>query len=346
MTRFSYENQRQERLKRRKHKKVLRRRQNIILGVLASVVLFLALRFVSSKLASNSRAEGSRFLGPEFAVEDSVSTEVASTETEEPAISYVTEQKASEEELVLKTEKEQAGAFQDTLDCFLVTTEDTILYSRNSVKSNEIAVIPKGTYIETYGTENNWTKVVSVGRMGYIRNRDLEVVSDPNQFKVVSGHLIVNSKYSLPESYETVFNDEVEVAMRVMLEAMERDGLHVEIATTYRSAEDEAKELVLRGTPEGAPTAGHAVFQTGNAVQFYVKGTDPRLDNEFEKTEQFKWLKEHAHEYGFVLRYPEGSEPITGYRADSTIFYYVGIQDASLIAGEDITMETFYGVHH
>lgn len=321
-----------------------RKRQRFLAFALAAGLVFLSGHFVLSRLSNNSSAQSSLPESQITIVEGKEEKNSSKEDNKKKEVTYVTSAEAQAKHLLPRTEKKQADHFQNRLDSFLQTREDTILYHRDSVKSTEVAAIPKGTVVESYGHENGWTKVTSKGREGFIRDEFLEVIADANQFVVVDGHVIVNASFCLASDYETVFHEDAAAALRVMTEAMERDGVHVEVATTYRSAADEAKELVLQGNPAHAPKPGHAVFQTGYGVQFYVAGTDPRMDNHFEKTEAFKWLKDHAHEYGFILRYPEGSETITGYRADPTIFYYVGIEDASIISNEGLTMEVFYGV--
>lgn len=336
---------RAKRVERRRLRRKRNQRRNILALALAAGLIFFSGRFIISHLSNNSSAQSSL---PESQItivqgaDDPAKEEKGTGKDRE--IKYMTSKEAQSKRLLPRTEKKQADSYQSQLDTFLVTNQDVILYNRDSIKSTEVAALPKNTVVETYGHQDGWTKVTSVGREGYIRDEYLDVISDASQFVVVDGHLIVNASYGISTDYETVFHEDAAAALRVMTEAMERDGVKVEVATTYRSAADEAKELVLEGNPDHAPQPGHAVFQTGLGVKFYVEGTDPRMDNAFEKTAAFKWLKDHAHEYGFVLRYPQGSETITGYRADPTIFVYVGIEDASIISNEGLTLEVFYGV--
>ncbi|WP_034578837.1 D-alanyl-D-alanine carboxypeptidase family protein [Kallipyga massiliensis] len=337
---------RAKRVERRRLRRKRNQRRNILALALAAGLIFFSGRFIISHLSNNSSAQSSL---PESQItivqgaDDPAAKEEKGT-GKDREIKYMTSKEAQSKRLLPRTEKKQADSYQSQLDTFLVTNQDVILYNRDSIKSTEVAALPKNTVVETYGHQDGWTKVTSVGREGYIRDEYLDVISDASQFVVVDGHLIVNASYGISTDYETVFHEDAAAALRVMTEAMERDGVKVEVATTYRSAADEAKELVLEGNPDHAPQPGHAVFQTGLGVKFYVEGTDPRMDNAFEKTAAFKWLKDHAHEYGFVLRYPQGSETITGYRADPTIFVYVGIEDASIISNEGLTLEVFYGV--
>lgn len=334
-----YAKRREQRIARRNKKKMMRRRRRVATGIIAAVVVFLSGRFIMTKQSNNSSAVGPRIIEPSYSLEEQTDRD----KKDQLTIEYVTEDQL-DEKLEPRIEKKQMEGFQDQLDCFLQVSKDTTLYARNSSKSNVLLALAKGTYVETFGKEGEWTKVMSKGKLGYVRNQDLSFVADASLFKVVDHKVVVNKIYKLPLDYETVFQEDAEASLRVMLEAMERQGKHLEVATTYRGAEEEAKELVLKGNPTQAPEPGHSVFQTGRGVEFYVAGTDPRMDNDFEKTEQFAWLKENAGNYGFILRYPEKGEEYTGYPFDPTVFYYVGIEDATNIMTRGITLEEYYGL--
>lgn len=342
---YEFEQRQLERKRKRAERKAKERKKKIALGAVAAIALLFSGRFIVSKMTNDSNAMGTRFVEASYespsSQEESVEESVSSEAIE---IDYMTEEEAERKDLKPRTEKVQVQGYQEKLDCYLRTEQDAVLYSRDSVQSNEIGVIPSGTYVESYGQEDGWTKVTSGSRKGYIENEDLGVISDPSLFKVVDGNLILNKTFSVPEEYVTVFDAQTEASMWVMLEAMERDGLSLEIGASYRTAEEEQEAIVLMGNPEGAPEPGHSAHQTGRAIQFYKEGTDPRMDNDFEKTEEFAWLDDHAHEYGFILRYPEGSEAVTGYRANPTIFLYIGVEDAKAIKAADVTLEEYYGL--
>ena len=59
-----------------------------------------------------------------------------------------------------------------------------------------------------------------------------------------------------------------------------------------------------------------------------------------------RWMRENAWRYGFILRYPEGSESITGRSADSAHFRYVGQAAAEQIFNLDLTLEEYMGMFY
>jgi D-alanyl-D-alanine carboxypeptidase len=54
-----------------------------------------------------------------------------------------------------------------------------------------------------------------------------------------------------------------------------------------------------------------------------------------------KWLAEHAREYGFIVRYPEGKEDITKITYEPWHFRYVGVEHAKYIEENHLTLEEY-----
>jgi len=90
---------------------------------------------------------------------------------------------------------------------------------------------------------------------------------------------------------------------------------------------------------------GHSEHQLGLAADFSVKGQGCVIMVCFGKTEAGIWLAENAHEFGFVLRYPKGYKPITGFQYEPWHFRYVGIELATEMKTKVIkTLEEFWGL--
>jgi D-alanyl-D-alanine carboxypeptidase len=90
---------------------------------------------------------------------------------------------------------------------------------------------------------------------------------------------------------------------------------------------------------------GHSEHQLGLAADFSVKGSGCAIMVCFGSTEAGIWLAENAHEYGFVLRYPKGYKPITGFQYEPWHFRYVGIELATEMKTKGIkTLEEFWGL--
>jgi D-alanyl-D-alanine carboxypeptidase len=90
---------------------------------------------------------------------------------------------------------------------------------------------------------------------------------------------------------------------------------------------------------------GHSEHQLGLAADFSVKGQGCVIMVCFGKTEAGIWLAENAHQFGFVLRYPKGYKPITGFQYEPWHFRYVGLELATAMKTKGIkTLEEFWGL--
>ena len=87
---------------------------------------------------------------------------------------------------------------------------------------------------------------------------------------------------------------------------------------------------------------GTSEHQLGLAVDL-VDSSHWTLDESQENTPAQKWLMEHCHEYGFILRYPVGSTEITGIIYEPWHYRYVGVEIAQEITNLGITLEEYLG---
>lgn len=65
------------------------------------------------------------------------------------------------------------------------------------------------------------------------------------------------------------------------------------------------------------------------------------LPEQFAETEAYNWLYEHCSEYGFILRYPEDKEEITGITFEPWHYRYVGVDYAKEIMSKKICLEEY-----
>lgn len=90
--------------------------------------------------------------------------------------------------------------------------------------------------------------------------------------------------------------------------------------------------------------AGTSEHQTGLAVDVATGGTIEELANfnQFGKTPAYQWAKDNIHNYGFIIRYPEGKTHITGYKPEPWHFRYVGIETAKAVYESGLTYDEYY----
>ena len=101
----------------------------------------------------------------------------------------------------------------------------------------------------------------------------------------------------------------------------------------------------VRGSVEKAneyvAPPGTSEHQTGLAMDVGQDGSSADLIESYKNTKSGKWLKENAHRFGFIIRYPQEWEDVTGYRYEPWHVRYVGADHAARIFEEQIPLETY-----
>ncbi len=110
--------------------------------------------------------------------------------------------------------------------------------------------------------------------------------------------------------------------------------------TVYNNYKDTRGE---RYADEIAARAGHSEHQTGLALDIFSTETSNQAD--FQNSKAYTYLKENAHKFGFILRYPEDKVSITGYAFESWHYRYVGIDIAKYIYENNITYDEYYSFY-
>lgn len=117
----------------------------------------------------------------------------------------------------------------------------------------------------------------------------------------------------------------VEEALRKMAVAAKAEGITLLVSSTYRSY-DYQKNLYARNVKqmgkeaadrESAPP-GASQHQTGTAIDF------GDITDKFATEPSGIWLAANAGKYGFSLSFPQGYEPVTGYRWECWHYRYIG----------------------
>lgn len=124
---------------------------------------------------------------------------------------------------------------------------------------------------------------------------------------------------------------EAESALDRMARAALADGVTLVASSSYRSYEYQEKvyERNVRELGEAAASResakpGQSQHQLGTAVDF------GSITDDFAGTKAGRWLAAHAGEYGWSLSFPQGYEPVTGYRWESWHYRYVGVEATKL----------------
>ena len=186
--------------------------------------------------------------------------------------------------------------------------------------------------------------------------------SSTEGLKIIDGILIVNKSYPLPKGYvpKNTYNDAT--GKRYCSDCIDKDayseykqmkadatalGLNIWIQSGYRSYELQEtlyNNYVNRDGKLAADTysarPGYSEHQTGLAFDLNS------ISDDFQYTNEGKWVSENAWKYGFILRYPKSKESITGYKYESWHLRYVGKDLASKLYnnGDWITLEEYFNL--
>ena len=161
----------------------------------------------------------------------------------------------------------------------------------------------------------------------------------------IQGVLIANKSYSLPADFAPGLDQTCLSQFYKLQNAASQQGLNIWFSSGFRSYDYQAQiynNYVARDGQAAADTysarPGHSEHQTGLAIDVN------QIDDSFIGTPEAIWLENHCHEYGFILRYPQGKQNITGYKYESWHIRYVGTDMSYAIHNSGLTLEEYFGI--
>lgn len=140
--------------------------------------------------------------------------------------------------------------------------------------------------------------------------------------------------------------------LRDMINAMNKEKITgIWIASAYRSYEKQ--ETLFNNKVQYYKNQGKSEEEAEVLAQKVVQRPEMSehnlglaadfntVTNEFEKTKAFTWLQENAEDYGFILRYPEDKQDITGITYESWHWRYVGVEHAKVMNEKGYCLEEY-----
>ena len=161
----------------------------------------------------------------------------------------------------------------------------------------------------------------------------------------IDGVLLVNKEYAFPRSYGDGEDEAAYEALLKLQEGARQAGYSMPLMSGFRSFETQDKlynKYVEEDGVEKADTysawPGHSEHQTGLAFDVGW------VDLQFADTGAGQWLAQPSHEYGFIIRYPEGKEDVTGYQYEPWHVRYLGVDLATKVYESGLCLEEYLGV--
>lgn len=109
----------------------------------------------------------------------------------------------------------------------------------------------------------------------------------------------------------------------------------INFSAKLRSVGGDREKAALTVAPPGASEHQLGLAMDIQSVNFH------NLNRGFGETEEGIWLRDNAHRFGFILRYPEAMQEVTGFAYEPWHFRYVGVAHARAIHALQITLEEY-----
>ena len=177
--------------------------------------------------------------------------------------------------------------------------------------------------------------------------------------------ILVNKDYPLPQDYRAqmrqlpnglYFDARAFDDLTAMIHEGESQGLDFVICSAFRSVEkqqelfdaqlsvemasglsrdDAVKATATKVAPPG--TSEHNLGLAADIVAYRYQ----KLDQGYCDTPEYVWLRDNAHRFGFIMRYPDGKSSVTGIIFEPWHFRYVGKEHAEAIHRSGLCLEEY-----
>lgn len=229
-----------------------------------------------------------------------------------------------------------------------------------------ISMILKGTHTEASTQPVAAVSQIQAASVAPAKSQPASKVNviDPNSWML----RLVSSKHLLPENFtvETVsvgdsnkkvrFDKRAAQDLQALLNACNSEGHHLVLCSGYRDVAyqtglynqqvrteekkglDEEKARAAAATVVEVPRGSE--HNLGLAIDF-GSISNQRIDETFDEEPESQWLKDNAWKYGFILRYPQDKQAITGVEYEAWHYRYVGKQAAKDMHDRNICLEEY-----
>lgn len=184
----------------------------------------------------------------------------------------------------------------------------------------------------------------------------IESIKHPNSIQVLVNKNHQLSSHYVPKDLEVISNQyaydekylrkEARLSFERLSEEASTLGYRIIGVSAYRDYDYQKKLYQYYVDTKGKEYAdlcsarpGHSEHQSGLAIDVMGSNLDYNL---FEESEEFTWMSENAHHYGFILRYPKGKEHITGFKYEPWHYRYVGVELATTLYQKNLTLEEYF----
>lgn len=202
---------------------------------------------------------------------------------------------------------------------------------------------------------------------GIDKETGLYIVSNPNSLQVYVnknrrlpvGHspsdlVEPNVTHTKPKGDERrLLRADAASALEDLFAAASEEGLDIVAVSGYRSNATQASIYQGHINRSGQDFAdrysarpGTSEHESGLAMDVSAAVVGFGLEEAFKGTDEGTWINNHAYRFGFIIRYPEGKEHITGFAFEPWHIRYVGKELAEQLYQSGLTLEEYFGYHY
>lgn len=178
-----------------------------------------------------------------------------------------------------------------------------------------------------------------------VKKGTLTVVNQNNEYTFPAGDVTLvnvfdssNASYSVSDS-DIQLDQEVVAQLNLFLSEFSTiyGNTDLQIASGYRSKQDQHNRY---SNGSSIFPGGYSDYHTGRSFDLCI-APESGLTSYFVASGDYKWIDEHAADYGFVVRYPDGKSDLTGVNPRAYTFHYVGVPHAEYIYNHELCMEEY-----
>lgn len=255
-------------------------------------------------------------------------------------------------------------------------TADEINLIYNSLTDESIKILTINDYLKditnilklSYFKETNLERYIKYNKEDYeTKVTYVNIGLDQKYYEYVTDigipkdeTVIVNKYHKLPSDYvpsdlEEInnkynrgFNNKLRHNARIkfeeMAEAARKENIYIYSGSAYRSYSYQQnlynRYVNQNGFAEAetfSARAGYSEHQTGLATDIL----NAKIDYLSKNDQEYTWLVNNSYKYGYILRYPEGKDKITGYMYEEWHFRYIGIPLAQKVYESGLTYDEY-----
>lgn len=160
----------------------------------------------------------------------------------------------------------------------------------------------------------------------------------------INGIMLVNKTHPIPADYNPGLNNQAYQAYLKLKADAESLGYDMPLLSGFRSYETQRglynRYVATYGQAEAdtfSARPGTSEHQTGLAMDVGM------IEDWYGDTAAGQWLAANCHKYGFIIRYPQGKQHITGYKYEPWHIRYLGVDVATAVYNSGLTLEEYLG---